>query len=205
MADVLLTGFEPFGGENINPSWEIARAVEMDPPCGVTMSAARLPVDTEKVGACLEGLLEKEHPRVLIMLGQAGGRSVISIERVAINVLDFSIPDNSGRQVTDQPIISGGPAAFFSSLPVRAIMEALNAEAVPASISNSAGTYLCNQAMYLALHFIAANGLKTRAGFIHVPYLPEQACRQKSPAPSLSLATMTAGVRIAVSQASAGR
>lgn len=204
MVDIIVTGFEPFGGESVNPSWEIARAVQADPPSGTNIHAACLPVDTQKIGDCLKDLITGVHPQALIMLGQAGGRPRITVERVAVNVLDFSMPDNSGRQVVDEPVVPGGPAAYFATLPIRAMVDAMNEGSIPAAISNSAGTYLCNQAMYLGLHYLAAEGVDIPAGFIHVPFLPAQACRQKDPAPSMTLSSMVTGIRLSIGRVLAG-
>lgn len=200
---VLITGFEPFGGQNINPSLEIARVLAetgREPGQGWGVKTGILPVDTTAVAQCLDALMEKSRPDILIMLGQAGGRSGIQVERIAINVLDFAIADNSGRRPVDEPVVFGGPAAYLSTLPARAIVDALNGERIPAVLSNTAGTYLCNQAMYLALHRGVERFPNLKAGFIHVPFLPEQTCGQMAPAPSMSLNLMVQAVRMAITE-----
>ena len=126
--------------------------------------------------------LEEAHPAAVLCLGEATRRPAISIERVAVNLLDFRIPDNAGAQITDQPIREDGPAAYFSTLPVRALLNALHGSKLPAELSLTAGSYLCNQIFYTLMHALAAQGSKVTAGFIHLPALPEQAAKMEPPA-----------------------
>src|SRR5262252_2124656 len=151
---LLITAFEPFGGEQINPSLEAVRQIEKDRISNVSVLTAELPVDRYRaVDNALE-LLLINRPDVVIMLGEAGGRYKINPERVAINIDDFRIPDNVGNQPRDEPIIEGGPAAYFSTLPIRAIAERINKANIPAAISNTAGAYLCNRLFYSVMHAI---------------------------------------------------
>jgi pyroglutamyl-peptidase len=198
---LLLTGFEPFGGSSVNPSQEIVRALAGRHFPGVEIATALLPVDSERGPA--EALLAVQtcRPDAVLSLGQANGRAVLSIERVALNLADYAMPDNAGTRAADQPVVTGGPAAYFVTLPVRALLAAVRAANIPAELSLSAGTFLCNQVLYAVLHHIAASGVPTRAGFIHVPSLPEQVANRpenSSRIPSMSLETMIAGVSAAI-------
>ncbi|MFN8482744.1 MAG: pyroglutamyl-peptidase I [Anaerolineae bacterium] len=163
---ILVTGFEPFGGRSRNPSREAA--LDLD---GVTLAGARvaariLPVDTLRAPALLDAAIAELRPDAVVCLGEAASRTRLSIERVAVNLLDFPMPDNAGYQPTDQAIVAGGPAAYFATLPVRWLREVVADEA-PVELSLSAGTYLCNQIMYHVLYTQAGTGVP--AGFIHLP------------------------------------
>ena len=193
---ILLSGFEPFGGSAINPSAEVIRAVAGHAMAPFDLHTVLLPVTCDGGPAALVQAIEAFKPDAILCLGQAGGRSTLSIERVALNLLDFSMPDNAGKSMTDAPIVADGPAAYFATLPVRALLSAIRNAGVPAELSLSAGTYLCNQVLYAALHHIAVHRLPTRAGFIHLPSLPEQAIER--PGPSMALGTMIAGIRAAL-------
>jgi len=200
MKTVLLTGFEPFNRETINPAWEAVRALdgwsEADFMEGFVVHARQLPcvfgaaIDT--IGAAIDEL----QPGLVIAVGQAGGRHDLSIERVAINVDDAPIPDNDQRQLVDQPIVADGPAAYFSTLPIKAIVQALRAGGLPASVSQTAGTFVCNHVFYGLMHHVSKRA-PMRAGFIHIPYLPQQAAAHPGAA-SMALADMIEGLRIAV-------
>ncbi|WP_297510192.1 pyroglutamyl-peptidase I [Thermococcus sp.] len=192
---VLVAGFEPFGGESINPSWEAVKALP-DEMAGAEVVKHRLPVTFRGVKEILPRLIVKERPDVVVLTGQAGGRPNITVERVAINVMDSEMPDNEGFKPEDEPVFEGAPAAYFSTLPIKAIVKALREEKIPASVSNTAGTYVCNTAMFTALHTIAVAGMETRAGFIHVPYSHEQALDK--PKPSMALETIEKAVEVAV-------
>jgi pyroglutamyl-peptidase len=165
---ILVTGFEPFGGLVRNPSADVARAV-----AGGAIEAAVLPVDYERVGPALRDLLEHAWDAVLL-LGVAVGRPQISLERVAINFRDRMRPDNAGLVPEDAAVVPGGPAAYFSTLPLERLLGALVAEGLPAAISLSAGAYLCNAAFYLARHALDARG--TPCGFVHLPPTEDLAC-----------------------------
>ncbi len=204
---ILLTGFEPFGGASVNAAWEAVRCMRGTPldigGGGCTIEVATLPVDTATVQQQLFGLLDAHRPDAVVMCGQASGRSAISLERVALNILDFSIPDNAGRLMIDQSIVADGPAAYWSTLPIRSALNSLIEEGVPAEISNTAGTYLCNQTMYLALHYLITKKRNIPAGFIHVPALPGQAAVAKHNMPSMSSAIAATGLQIILAQTAA--
>ncbi|NJE05543.1 pyroglutamyl-peptidase I [Thermococcus sp. M36] len=192
---VLVTGFEPFGGEEINPSWEAVRALPEEIE-GAEVVKRQLPVTFRGVREILPRLIVEERPDVVILTGQAGGRPNITVERVAINVMDSTMPDNEGFTPEDEPVFEGAPAAYFATLPVKAIVRALREEKIPAGVSNTAGTYVCNAAMFTVLHTIAVAGMETRAGFIHVPFSHEQALDK--PRPSMALDTIKRAIEIAV-------
>lgn len=199
--NVLLTGFEPFDRDAINPSWEAVRALDGWRCEGAVVHARRISC---VFGAALREIdlaIDDLQPVLAIGVGQAGGRSEITPERVAINVDDGRICDNAGCQPIDVPVVAGGPAAYFSTLPIKAIVRDLRAAGIPASVSNSAGTFVCNHLFFGLMHRIAtrpAPGL--RGGFIHIPYLPEQAARFPGMA-SMALETAVAALRIAVATA----
>ena len=191
---ILLTAFEPFGGESINPALEIVRAIE--PPSGVELHTLVVPVTFSGAARPVLAELDACDYDAVVMLGQAGGRSAITVERVAINIDDASIPDNAGDQPADRPILPEGPAAHFATLPIRRMIEAIQRAGVAASISNSAGTIVCNHLMYSVLHHLS--GTPVRTGFIHVPWLPEQA-QNRPGAPSMPLSQMLTGIAAALS------
>jgi pyroglutamyl-peptidase len=195
---ILLTGFEPFDNSPINPSEQIVNALTDESIPGVQLETAVLPVDLERGPEVLLGALDGAQLDAVVCLGQASRRTVISIERIAVNLLDFRIPDNAGVQVQDQLILASGPAAYFTTIPVRQIFEAIKEHGIPAELSMSAGTYLCNQVIYILLHHLHSQGLDIPAGFIHLPALPEQAAQMKGSVASMSLETMMQGIRIAL-------
>lgn len=198
MRKLLLTAFEPFGGESINPSLEVARQIENLNFSRALVQIAELPVDRHRAIDLALELMRASRPDVLIMLGEASGRYRINPERVAINVDDFRIPDNVGNQPKDEPIVEGGPVGYFSTLPIRAITERIIEAKIPAAISNSAGAHLCNRLFYGVMHSISAESLPTRAGFIHLPYLHSQSIDKHPDVPSLSLESMVEAVRLAI-------
>ncbi|MFM7461179.1 MAG: pyroglutamyl-peptidase I, partial [Burkholderiales bacterium] len=149
--------------------------------------------------AAVAALITKHQPSVVLCLGQAGGRSCICVERVAINVNDARIPDNDGNQPVDQEIVAAAPTAYFSTIPIKTMVATMQKMGVPAEVSNTAGTFVCNHIMYGVLHHIATHKLNTRAGFIHVPYLPSQIVNGS--APSMALSTMQAGIEAAIGAA----
>jgi len=192
---ILLTGFEPFGGEAVNPSWEIARALDGWECEGHVVRAVRLSCVFGEALRELDAALETHAPALVVCLGQAGGRPEISIERVAINVDDARIPDNHGRQPVDDAIEEDGPAAYFSTLPIKALARDARAAGIAASVSNTAGTFVCNHVFYALMHRLATRPVhgRARGGFVHVPYTPEQAAGRD--VPSMPLATQVEGVR----------
>lgn len=196
MKKVLITAFEPFDGERINPSWEAVSQLHNRLVGNAEIVAKRLPCAFGTSLEVLYAAIEAVKPDLVIAVGQAGGRADISIERVAINVDDARIPDNAGAQPIDKPVVVGGPAALFSTLPIKALVAGIREAGIPASVSQTAGTYVCNHVMYGLLHYLRRR--KTRGGFIHIPYLPEQAINHPG-APSMALATIILALEMAVS------
>lgn len=198
MKRVLITGFEPFDNDTVNPSWEVARRLD-GWKCGEhVVVARRLPCAFDAIHDALDRELAALTPDVAISVGLAGGRVDVSLERVAINVDDARIPDNTGAQPVDRPVASNGAPAYFTTLPVKAILQRLRHAGLPAQVSNTAGTFVCNHTFYMLRHLAETvhTGVR-RAGFIHVPYLPEQAARRPGVA-SLSLDSLVAALRIAI-------
>jgi pyroglutamyl-peptidase len=193
MRTILITGFEPFGGEVRNPSQEIVRALDGRDIAGCRAVGVVLPCVFREAMAELKRQLRVWRPMRVICLGQAGGRAEITPERVAINVVDARIADNAGSQPVDAPVVRGGPVAYWSTLPVKAIVVALSQRHIPAAVSQTAGTFVCNHVFYGLMHALRRRR-GVRGGFIHVPWLPEQA---KPGQPSLPLATMIEAVACA--------
>lgn len=176
---VLLTGFAPFDGETVNPSWEAVRQLDGATIADHPVVACELPCDFRSAPAALNQAIDASRPALVLAVGLAGGRAGISLERVAINLLDARIPDNTGQQPIDEPVVPGGVNAHFSSLPLKACLAALHAADLPARVSQTAGTYVCNQIFYLLMQRLA--GSTVRGGFVHVPWSPEQAERHGEP------------------------
>lgn len=171
---VIVTGFEPFGGEKENPTRIIAENINGKNIAGKEIEGILLPVSVKRTAEALLKILQEKKPDILILTGLNGRINDINLERVAINVIDARIPDNDGVKPVDQIIVEHGENAYFSTLPIREIMNKLHENKIPASISNSAGTYLCNYSMYLALNYAKQNGYPKKSGFIHVPFLYDQ-------------------------------
>jgi pyroglutamyl-peptidase len=197
MRSVLLTGFEPFGGAAENPSRRAVLALAADPPPGIRLATLILPVTYRGAGPALQSALRGHRPDVVIATGLAGGRAEISVERVAINVDDARIADNAGERRIDTPVVADGPAGYFSTLPIKAVAAAIRAAGVPAQISQTAGTFLCNHVFYVACHHAATQAPWLRAGFLHLPWLHEQATEHPGE-PSMALASIVAGLRAAI-------
>jgi len=196
--NILLTGFEPFDKDAINPSWEAVRALDWWHFEGATVHARRISCVFGAALRELDAVIDEVQPQLVIGVGQAGGRSEISPERVAINIDDGRICDNAGCQPIDEPVVAGAPVGYFSSLPIKAIVRDLRAAGIPATVSNSAGTFVCNHLFFGLMHRIATRPVPgMRGGFIHIPYLPEQAARLPG-VPSMALDTVIAALRIAV-------
>ena len=193
---VLLSGFEPFNGAAINPSWEAVRALDGWSGPGFAVVARQLPCVFGNALDVLREAIAGVKPDIVIAVGQAGGRSEMSLERVAINVDDASIRDNAGNQPVDTPIAADGPAAYFTTLPVKAIVKALRLRGFPSGVSQTAGTFVCNHVFYGLMHHAVGQPLK--AGFIHVPFLPEQAADRPERPPSMALRDIVDALRIAV-------
>lgn len=193
---VLVTGFDPFGEEKTNPSWQVCEGLPKG-IAGLRIETCRVPCEFGRAIETVVAAIERVKPALVVCLGQASGRAHLSVERVAINMDDARIADNAGKRPIDEPIAPGGPPAHFSTLPIKAMVEAMHAAGVPAEISNSAGTYVCNHLMYGVLHHLAQGGRKARAGFIHVPYSEEQVIDKPAIA-AMSLATMIRGIEAAI-------
>jgi pyroglutamyl-peptidase len=171
---VLLTGFDPFGGETRNPSWEAVRRLRGKRIGGARVAAVQLPTQFEASRKKLLAAIKRVRPDVVMLVGQAGWRASICLERVAINVIDARIPDNAKRQPVDVPVIESGPVAYWSTLPIKAMQAMLRKAGIACEISNSAGTYVCNAVFYALMHHIATQAPHLRGGFIHIPFIPEQ-------------------------------
>ena len=191
--NVLLTGFAPFGGDAGNPSWEAVRALDGARIRGHRVVSACLPVEFGRSLRDLRAAIRGAKPAAVVCVGLAAGRPHIGLERVAINVDDARIPDNAGNQPIDEPVVPGGPAAYFSTLPVKACVAAMREAGVPAAVSNTAGTFVCNHIAYGLGHLIATEFPHVRGGFVHVPWAPEQVT--DGTAPALEPATVARGVR----------
>lgn len=191
---VLVTGFDAFGGDTLNPSWLIAQALHGRRLAGHKVVAAQLPTVFGDSLAVLRSLLRTHRPALVLCLGQAGGRGALSLERVAINVNDARIADNAQAQPIDTPVVQDGPDAYFTRLPVKAMLQALQRAGIAAEVSQTAGTFVCNHVFYGLMHELATRrGFKTvRGGFVHVPWLPQQG------APAMTLDDMVRGVSVAL-------
>lgn len=195
---ILLTGFEPFDGDAVNPSGEVAKQLDGRLVGGCVVRSVILPVQHEAARAVVAPLLGGPGLVAVVHLGLAGGRARVSLERVAVNVMDYSRPDAHGQVLRDVPCVADGPAAYFSTLPLRAMLAALAAEGIPAAISNTAGTYLCNDISYTTLHALARRGLPVPAGFVHLPFLPSMVAAHGLEEPSMDLPVMTRAVEVAL-------
>ncbi len=191
---VLLTGFDAFGGHTDNPSWLAVEALNGESVAGHTLVAAQLPTAFVGATTMLLRLLKQHQPALVICVGQAGGRGALSLERIAINIQDARIEDNTGAQPIDVPAIPDGPAAYFSTLPIKAMWRTLTDAGLAAEVSQTAGTFVCNHVFYGLMHALEKQqgNHKAIGGFIHVPYLPSQGL------PSMSLQDMVQGLRLAV-------
>lgn len=188
MKQLLITGFDPFGDQHINPAWETVRALP-DTLGAYQLTKLEIPTQFSKASEKILALAQSLHPDVILSVGQAGGRDAITPERVAINLMDARIPDNLGYQPREVPIVPGGPDGLFSTLPVSAMAQSVVQAGLPGRVSLSAGSFVCNDTLYrLLFHF---SGSPTRVGFVHVPYLPQQA---GSAYPSMTLEEMCRGL-----------
>ena len=193
---VLVTGFEPFGGERINPSWEIVRALP-ERIGGRRVEKLLVPTEFGRSVQVAAKAIDRLRPELVLCIGQAGGRSCMSVERVAINVDDARIADNAGKRPVDERIRRDAPAAHFCTLPVKAMVAAITRAGIPAEVSNSAGTFVCNHLIYGVLDHIAGRALAVRAGFMHVPYVEAQVL-DKPDTPAMALASMVEGAKAAI-------
>jgi pyroglutamyl-peptidase len=195
---IVLTGFEPFGTFPINPSGEVAKALDGRAFGAEIVRGVVLPVHHREAAAAVARLVDETTPRAIVHLGLAGERARIALERVAVNVMDFEIADNAGYRATGEPCVPGGPVAYFSTLPLGAMLEALIADGVPAYLSNTAGTYLCNQTMYTTRHLLERHGLGIPAGFIHLPQSAAMVAASGLDQPSMDLPLMIRAIETAL-------
>lgn len=194
---LLLTGFDPFGGEPINPAWEAVKLVS-DKIGDVEVVKLQVPTVFYKSIDTVAKAIEEEKPDVVLCIGQAGGRYDLTPERVAININDARIPDNEGNQPLDGPVFEDGAPAYFTTLPIKAMVAAIREAGVPASISNTAGTYVCNHLMYGVLYTLAKQYPEVRGGFMHVPFITSQVVNRATPAPCLSLEAIAKGIEAGI-------
>lgn len=199
MKKVLVTGFDPFGGEAVNPALMSVMQLP-DEILGVQIIKKEIPTVFDKSIEALYATLKEEQPDVVICVGQAGGRPNITVERVAINQDDARIPDNEGAQPIDRPIFEEGPAAYFSTLPIKSMVQNMKEAQIPAAVSNTAGTFVCNHIMYGALHYAATEQPGLKAGFVHIPYVPMQTI-DKPTMPSMSVADIVKGLAVLIETA----
>ena len=194
---LLLTAFDPFGGDTVNPALEAVKLVPEKIGC---VEVVKLEVPTvfyrsiDRVAAAIE----QERPDAVLCIGQAGGRFDLTPERVAININDARIPDNEGNQPLEGAVYEDGPAAYFTTLPIKAMVAAIRRAGLPASVSNTAGTFVCNHLMYGVLYTLAHRFPGVRGGFMHVPYIPAQVVGLSSPAPSMHMADIARGIEAAI-------
>lgn len=199
----LVTGFDPFGGSDLNPALEALGRLK--PALGPLEIVTRtLPTVFGRCLRVLNEAIDETGPDIVLGVGLAGGRPGLSLERVAINLDDARIVDNAGKQPIDRPVVTGGPAAYFTTLPIKAAAQALRQAGLPAAVSNSAGTFVCNHLFYGLMHRAAQDGNRMRGGFLHIPYLPQQAARQAG-APSMALEHIVQGIEIILAVAAARR
>lgn len=193
MKKVLITGFEPFGGASINPALEAVKALDGLKLEGGVIVTCQVPVTRYESIRAIVDAIETHQPSIVITVGQAAGRASMSPERIAINMDDFRIPDNGGNQPIDLVIDEDGPAAYFTSLPIKAITQAMQDRGIPCQVSNTAGTFVCNHVFYGIQHFLRDTDIAH--GFIHIPLLPVQAAGTDQP--SMSLENIIEGLKIA--------
>nr|WP_072514666.1 pyroglutamyl-peptidase I [Ndongobacter massiliensis] len=193
---VLVTGFDPFGGESINPALESIKKLPKE-IAGAQIVTLEIPTVIGKSVDKIRAKVEEEKPDVVLSIGQAGGRPDLTVERIGINVDDCRIPDNEGNQPVDEPVAADGPAAYFVTIPIKAMVQKMLENGYPASISNTAGTFICNHVCYGVAHLAATKYPKMRTGFMHIPFLPEQVLDKRN-MPSMSLETIVGGITCAI-------
>jgi len=195
---IIVTGFEPFGEHPSNPSGEISKTVDGRVIAGQTVRAAILPVHHMETARAAARLLDEHAPQAVLHVGLAAGRARLALERVALNVMDYELADNAGYRASGEPCVADGPVAYLATLPLAAILDALALEGIPGYLSNTAGTYLCNQTLYATLHTIATGGRRTIAGFMHVPLSPTLVAASGLDQPSMDPSLGVRAVEIAV-------
>ena len=193
---VLVTGFDPFGGEKLNPALEAIKSLPAEIQ-GAEVRWLEVPTVFYKSAKILEEEIRLYQPDIVLCVGQAGGRKGLTPERVAINQDDARIPDNEGNQPIDRPIQLDGPPAYFSSLPIKAMVQAIKEEGLTASVSNTAGTFVCNHLMYQVLYLVEKEFPNIKAGFMHIPYMAEQVV-DKPHTPAMDLVDIVRGIEAAI-------
>lgn len=193
---ILVTGFDPFGGESINPAIETVKRLP-DMIAGAEINKLEIPTVCHKALQVIDEAIAKYDPDVVLSIGQAGGRSDITVERVGINIDDCRIPDNEGNQIIDEPIFPDGPDAYFVTVPIKAMVQRIKGRNIPASVSNTAGTFVCNHVTYGVSHLLATKYPGKRSGFIHIPYLPQQVIDKKN-MPSMAQEMMVEAIVAAI-------
>ncbi|OCH03842.1 pyroglutamyl-peptidase I [Aliivibrio fischeri] len=193
MKKILITGFEPFGNDKINPALEAVKLIARRKLNGGEIVICQVPVVRYKSIETVKQAIEEQQPYAVITVGQASGRAAITPERIAINVDDFRIPDNEGIQVIDEPVVAGGPDAYFTTLPIKAMVSEIQAQGIPATVSNTAGTFVCNHLFYGIQHYLKDTNV--RHGFVHIPLLPEQSVDGSQP--TMKLEQIAEGLAIA--------
>ncbi|GFI50917.1 pyroglutamyl-peptidase I [Lachnospiraceae bacterium 62-26] len=197
---VLVTGFDPFGGEAVNPAFEAVKLL----PCeiaGAEIIKLEIPTVFSKCGPAVEAGIQKYEPDIVINVGQAGGRSCVTIEQVAVNLAEARIPDNDGEQPSGEPVQKDGAPAYYPTIPVKAIVKNVRDHGIPCHISYTAGTYVCNCIMYNVLHMAATKYSNIRAGFIHVPFAAQQAVGKPNGTPFMSLEMIADSLKYAIEAA----
>ena len=194
---ILVTGFAPFGGEKINPAMEAVEGLSAK-VAGATVIKSVLPTVFGKGAEALYALTDTHRPDIVLCTGKAGGRSALSIERVAINLRAATIADNEGNLPVDEAIMAGGRAAYFSNVSTRGLTQYLQDQGIPAVLSYSAGAFVCNEVYYRLLHWIDTEFLAMQAVFLHVPYAPAQVAKMSAPMPSMSVSVVCKGLELAV-------
>ena len=197
----LVTGFDPFGGDKVNPS-SLAVSRLKKKIGEVSVVTAVLPTSYARSAKVLREAIDEAKPDIVLCVGQAGGRTDLCLERVGINVQDARIPDNDRKQPIDVPVRADGPAAYFATLPIKACVAEMRKAGLPAAVSNTAGTFVCNHILYALMDIIESHPAKMRGGFLHIPYVPEQAARLGG-APSMSVDDIARGIEIIVAASAA--
>ena len=197
MKKILITGFDPFGGEKINPAYEAVKLLP-DQIAGAEVIKLEVPTVFGKGPQKTVDAIEEFHPDYVLCIGQAGGRSQITPEFVGINYVQARIPDNEGNQPMNQPLVEGAPAAYFATIPVHAMVEEMKKAGIPASVSFTAGTYVCNAMLYCVMHALATKHPTIKGGFMHVPYATEQTVNQPAGTPGMNLSGIAKGIELAV-------
>ena len=193
---ILVTGFDPFGGEPINPAIESVKRLP-DNIAGAEIIKLEIPTVRKKSLEKIEKAINEHNPDIILSIGQAGGRFDISIERVGINLDDFRIPDNEGNQIIDEPIFPDGENSYFVKLPVKAMVQNVQKNNIPASVSYTAGTFVCNHVLYGVMYLIEKKYKGKKSGFIHIPFLPQQVVDKRN-MPSMELNTIVKGLTAAI-------